>query len=348
MWLKKWFRRKPTSNTEFPSRNSQGGDAATSNSNLLDEYSRTVTRVIERVSPAVVHVRVRLRDKATHYEGTGSGSGVIVSPDGIILTNNHVVEAAQNIVIETIDGHAYRARILGRDQDTDLAVLRAEGQDSLHHAVLGDSKNVRPGHIAIAIGNPLGFSSSATAGIVSATGRSFRAVTGRLIYDVIQTDASLNPGNSGGPLATYTGEVIGINTAVIHGVQGICLSIASNTARRVLSQILQHGRVRRAFIGILATQELLPTRLARLVQTRALTVARVESVESESPAHKAGIRNGDLSFRIDQEDVTGVDDLFSILDASRIGVRLEALILRDARILSITLTPTERHQPKER
>src|SRR5262249_23761309 len=211
---------------------------------LLDAYSSAVVGVVESVSPSVVHVQVR--GSRGGRQAQGSGSGTILSPDGIVLTNNHVVEGAAAIELALTDDRRFPARVLGRDPDTDIAVLRAETNDRLPAARLGNSKLVKAGQIAIAIGNPLGFESTVTAGIVSAVGRSLRAQTGRLLGDVIQTDAALNPGNSGGPLVNSRAEVIGVNTAVIMGAQGICFSVASNTAQHVITQILQHGRVRRA------------------------------------------------------------------------------------------------------
>ena len=232
---------------------------ARDDSRLMDAYSRAVVDVVEAVSPAVVHVQVR--SARGGRVGQGSGSGVIVSPDGLVLTNNHVIDSAQSISLSQGDGQRFGARLVGKDPDTDLAVLRAETSERLNYAHLADSKKLRPGQIAIAIGNPLGFQSSVTAGIISAVGRSLRAENGRLIDDVIQTDAALNPGNSGGPLVNSAGHVIGINTATIMGAQGLCFAVASNTAEYVLTQILGHGRVRRGVIGIVAEHVVLPQRL---------------------------------------------------------------------------------------
>src|SRR5437773_1045421 len=226
---------------------------------LLDAYSSAVVGVVEAVSPSVVHVQVRGSRQGRTAQG--SGSGTILSPDGIVLTNNHVVEGASAIELALTDDRHFPARVLGRDPDTDIAVLRAETSDRLPAARLGNSKKLKPGQIAIAIGTPLGFESTVTAGIVSAVGRSLRAQNGRLIGDVIQTDAALNPGNSGGPLVNSRAEVIGVNTAVIMGAQGICFSVAANTAQHVLTQVLQHGRVRRARLGVAGDQMALPQRL---------------------------------------------------------------------------------------
>jgi S1-C subfamily serine protease len=313
---------------------------AVDDDHLLDAYSKAVTGVVDRVSPAVVHVQVRgsRNDRQAH----GSGSGVLISPDGLILTNNHVVEGAEEIEISGADERRYGARILGRDPDTDLAVLRAGTSDRLPSAELANSKLVRSGQVAIAIGNPLGFEQTVTAGIVSAVGRSLRAQNGRTIGDVIQTDAALNPGNSGGPLVSTRAEVIGINTAMIMGAQGICFSVASNTARTILSQILRHGRVRRAQIGIVGHQ----APLARAIADRAgLAIAsgvRVVEVQSGSPADIAGVRRGDILVALDGEAVTGVDDIARLLDDSRIGASVRVGLVRGGAPLTVAVTPSER------
>jgi S1-C subfamily serine protease len=297
----------------------------TNDEDLLDAYSSAVVSVVEAVSPSVVHVQVRgVRRGLT---AQGSGSGTILSPDGLVLTNNHVVEGANAIELSLADSRRVNARVLGRDPDTDIAVLRAETTDRLPAARLGNSKRVRPGQVAIAIGNPLGFESTVTAGIVSAVGRSLRAQNGRLISDVIQTDAALNPGNSGGPLVNSRAEVIGVNTAVIMGAQGICFSVASNTAQHVLTQVLQHGRVRRAKLGIAGDQIRLPQRLrvsAGLVQEAGV---RVVEVQSSSPAEAAGLRPGDIILAIDDSAVTGIDDIAKVLDGTKIGRKVSLHLL---------------------
>jgi S1-C subfamily serine protease len=297
--------------------------------------------VVEDVSPSVVQVRVRGVRQGHVAQGAGSGS--ILSPDGLILTNNHVVEGAGAIELATIDARHFPARILGRDPDTDIAVLRAETSDRLPAARLGNSKLIKAGQIAIAIGNPLGFESTVTAGIVSAVGRSLRAQNGRLIGDVIQTDAALNPGNSGGPLVNSRAEVIGVNTAVIMGAQGICFSVASNTAQHVITQILQHGRVRRARLGVAGDQVSLPQRLRVQLGLGQQAGVRVVEVQSGSPAQTAGLEPGDVIVSLDQETVTGIDDIARVLDGGKIGKRVSVRILRDAqRIVSLELVPTER------
>ena len=316
-------------------------DRASAEEELLDAYSSAVVRVVEEVSPSVVQVRVRGVRQGHVAQGAGSGS--ILSPDGLILTNNHVLEGASAIELATIDARHFPARILGRDPDTDIAVLRAETGDRLPAARLGNSKLIKAGQIAIAIGNPLGFESTVTAGIVSAVGRSLRAQNGRLIGDVIQTDAALNPGNSGGPLVNSRAEVIGVNTAVIMGAQGICFSVASNTAQHVITQILQHGRVRRARLGVAGDQVSLPQRLRVQLGLGQQAGVRVVEVQSGSPAQTAGLEPGDVILSLDQETVTGIDDIARVLDGGKIGKRVSARILRDAqRIVSLELVPTER------
>jgi S1-C subfamily serine protease len=316
-------------------------DRASAEEELLDAYSSAVVRVVEEVSPSVVQVRVRGVRQGHVAQGAGSGS--ILSPDGLILTNNHVVEGASAIELATIDARHFPARILGRDPDTDIAVLRAETGDRLPAARLGNSKLIKAGQIAIAIGNPLGFESTVTAGIVSAVGRSLRAQNGRLIGDVIQTDAALNPGNSGGPLVNSRAEVIGVNTAVIMGAQGICFSVASNTAQHVITQILQHGRVRRARLGVAGDQVNLPQRLRVQLGLGQQAGVRVVEVQSGSPAQTAGLEPGDVILSLDQETVTGIDDIARVLDGGKIGKRVSVRILRDAqRIVSLELVPTER------
>ena len=307
---------------------------------LLDAYSNAVVGVVETVSPSVVHVQVRGNRRGQAAQG--SGSGTILSPDGIVLTNNHVVEGATSIELSLADARRVPARILGRDPDTDIAVLRAETRDNLPAATLGNSKQVRPGQVAIAIGNPFGFELTVTAGIVSAVGRSLRAQNGRLIGDVIQTDAALNPGNSGGPLVNSRGEVIGVNTAVIMGAQGICFSVASNTAQHVLTQVLQHGRVRRARLGIAGDQVQVPQRLRVKAGLAQEAGVRVVEVQTGSPAASAGMQPGDVIVGIDGESVTGIDDIARVLDGSKIDKRVSARVLRDGAIVTLSIVPTER------
>jgi S1-C subfamily serine protease len=306
---------------------------------LLDAYSSAITDVVDRVGPTVVRIDVWHGRNAAR---AGSGSGVIVAPDGLVLTNSHVVGGAARVELMTTEGRALTARVVGDDPDTDLALVRVDAPVTLPAAQLGDSKRLRRGQLVVAIGNPLGFESTVTAGVVSALGRSLRARTGRLIDDVIQTDAALNPGNSGGPLVSSRGEVIGINTAVIQGAQGICFAVASNTAQFVLGELVRHGRVRRAFIGISAQQTAIPRRLqlaAGLTQGSAATIT--ESVPG-SAANRAGLLTGDMIVRLDGEPVTGADDLIRLLTGERIGKAIEIDVLRLGKPRAFTLVPEER------
>ena len=307
---------------------------------LLDAYSTAVVGVVETVSPSVVHVQVR--EQRGGRTAQGSGSGVIISPDGLVLTNNHVIEGASGIDLGLADGRTFKARVVGRDADSDLAVLRGETTETLPAATLANSKSVRPGQISIAIGNPLGFQSTVTAGIVSAVGRSLRAQNGRLIGDVIQTDAALNPGSSGGPLVNSAGRVIGINTAMIAGAQGICFSVASNTALHVVTQILRHGRVRRARIGVIAEQIPLPRRLADRAGVSQPSAVRVREIQPGSPADVSGVRIGDILLALDGVAVTGADDVSRLLDHAAIGRQVAAAILRGETRIDYAISPEER------
>jgi S1-C subfamily serine protease len=304
---------------------------------LLDAYSRAVISAVEIAGKSVVHIAVGGRGQRN-----GSGSGLMVANDGIMLTNSHVVSGAAAIEVTFPDGRRSAARLLGEDQDTDIAVLRTDDNAGAVAAKLQDSKSVKPGQLAIAIGNPLGFEQTVTAGVVSAIGRSLRARTGRLIDDVIQTDAALNPGNSGGPLVDSRGRVIGINTAVIMGAQGICFSVASNTALLVLTQILQYGRVRRSAIGIHGQQTAIPRHIARHADVSQPSGIRVMEVQKASPAEGAGVRPGDLIIAIDGQPVTGIDDLLRLLDHHRVGRPTSVEILRKGDRRAFSLIPVER------
>jgi S1-C subfamily serine protease len=308
---------------------------------LLDAYSDAVTTVADRVGPAVVRVERPVESRGGKISG-GMGSGVVISPDGLVLTNSHVVDGARELRLTDTEGRTMEARLIGEDPDTDLALLRAGAARNLPSATLGDSKQLRRGQLAVAIGNPLGFESTVTAGVISALGRSLRARTGRLIEDVIQTDAALNPGNSGGPLVSSRGEVIGINTAVIAGAQGICFAVASNTAQYVLSEIIQHGRVRRAFIGVAAQTVAVPRRHARAAEIDNVLGAMISACEPDGPADAAGLMSLDIVVRLDGEPVTGVDDLIRRLNAERIGRAVKMDVLRRGQLRSFEVHPTER------
>jgi len=305
---------------------------------ILDAYSNAVTAVADAVGPAVVRVEVR----QTKERRGGVGSGVVIAPDGLVLTNAHVVEGVREVHLQDSDGRLMEARKLGEDPDTDLALLRAGAARDLPFAPLGDSKHLRRGQLVVAIGNPLGFESTVTAGVISALGRSLRARTGRLIEDVIQTDAALNPGNSGGPLVSSRGEVIGINTAVIMGAQGICFAVASNTAKFVLSQLIQHGRVRRAYIGVSGQTAPVSRRHARAAEIDNTSGAMVTALDAEGPAAKAGLMSLDVIVRADGAPVTGVDDLIRLLDGERIGRTVALDVLRRGQLRSFEVRPVER------
>ena len=307
---------------------------------LLDAYSQAVIGVVDRVGPAVVRVGVD-PDASANRRG-GAGSGVIVSPDGLVLTNSHVVQRARSVRLTVSDGGEVDARLLGDDPHTDLAVLRVTQGMTLPAAPLGDAKALRRGQLVVAIGNPLGFESTVTAGVVSALGRSLRAATGRLIDDVIQTDAALNPGNSGGPLVSSRGEVIGIATAIIAGAQGICFAVSSNTASHVLTEILRHGRVRRAYVGIGAQTLPLPRRMARSLGIGSGLAAIVTTVEPDGPAAKAGLKERDIIVALDGAPVGGADDLIRLLGGERIGRETELKIVSAGRLKTLRLTPVER------
>src|SRR5262245_6228057 len=314
-----------------------GASVPPSDTELLDAYSDAVIAVAERVGPAVVRV-----ERALQNGRGGIGSGVVISPDGLVLTNSHVVDGARDLQLTDPEGRSMPARLLGEDPDTDLALLRAGAARNLSAATLGDSKRLRLGQLAGAIGNPLGFESTVTAGVISALGRSLRARSGRLIEDVIQTDAALNPGNSGGPLVNSRGEVIGINTAVIAGAQGICFAVASNTAQVVLSEILQHGRVRRGFIGVAGQTVAVPRRHARAADIDNAFGAMISATDPDKPADVAGLMSYDVIVRLDGEAVTGVDDLIRLLNADRIGRVVSVDVLRRGQLRSFELKPTER------
>jgi len=305
---------------------------------LLDAYSEAVIRAVEAVGPAVVKI-----DAKSGAGRAAGGSGVVFTPDGLVLTNSHVVDRAAQLTVALPDGRSMRADLVGQDADTDLAVIRVSPptSTSLPWATLGDSRRVRVGQVAIAIGNPYGFHHSVTAGVVSALGRSLRAQSGRLMDDIIQTDAALNPGNSGGPLVTTRGEVIGVNTAMILPAQGLCFAIASNTARFVAARLIRDGRIRRSYIGVAGQNVPIPRAIARANQLAVTSGVLVVSVEPASPATTAGLRDGDVLLTFDGGGVTGIDDLLRRLTDERIGVPVALTILRAGRKRQLTIVPSE-------
>ena len=308
---------------------------------LLDAYSHAVIDVTERVGPAVVRVEIGPKVRSLRERG-GLGSGIVISPDGLVLTNSHVVGASKEIRLRDIEGFVTDAHVLGVDPDTDLALLRADGARDLRYAALGNSKRLKRGQLVVAIGNPLGFESTVTAGVVSALGRSIRSVSGRVIEDVIQTDAALNPGNSGGALVSSNAEVIGVNTAIIQGAQGICFAVASNTAQFVLSEIIRHGYVRRAYIGVSGQTAPVPRRHAVGAGVENKMGALLMNIEQDGPAAQAGLLPGDVVIRLDGIEINGVDDLIRVLDRDRIGKSLAMDVLRLGRLRAIDVHPVER------
>lgn len=312
---------------------------------LFDAYSQAVVDVVDLVGPSVVRVETPA-DPAAKRRG-GTGSGVAISPDGLVLTNSHVVQDASSVRLALADARTVNARVMGNDPHTDLALLRIVDDVSLPAARLGDSKGLKRGQLVVAIGNPLGFESTVTAGVVSALGRSLRAQTGRLIDDVIQTDAALNPGNSGGPLVSSRGEVIGINTAVIAGAQGICFAVASNTASHVVSEIVRHGRVPRAFIGVSGQTVVLPRRLAVALGLAQARGVALDAVEAGGPAAHAGLQTGNIVIALDGQPVTGADDLVRLLSGARIGIETVLTVIAGAALRRVTVMPVERTRERE-
>ncbi|MGH7180042.1 MAG: S1C family serine protease [Tepidisphaeraceae bacterium] len=311
-------------------------------SELLDAYSRAVTAAVRQVGPAVVNVEVFAPDpRGSGRVAHGGGSGFVFTPDGFILTNSHVVNAAPRIDVLLHDGSRHEARIIGDDPDTDLAVIRIGGSD-LPTVTLGDSAALAAGQVAIAIGNPLGFSTTVTAGVISAVGRSFRAVTGRLIDNMIQTDAALNPGNSGGPLVDSRGHVIGVNTAIIRPAQGLCFAIPSNTAKFVASRLIRDGRIRRSYLGIAAQDVPLHGRIARQFNVPNRGGALVTGIEPSSPATKAGLMERDLIVAFAGYPVENVDDLHRLLTDQRLGEAFPITIIRHSQKLVVNIHPQER------
>jgi len=319
-------------------------DPAAADASLLDAYSAAVTGAVERISPSVAHIGVHQKAGRTRSgesrERGGSGSGFVFTPDGLILTNSHVVHDAARIAVTLSDGRRMPASLTGDDPASDLAVIRVD-EPGLTAAALGDSQRLKVGQIVIAIGAPYGFQSSVTAGVVSALGRSLRSYSGRLIDDVIQTDASLNPGNSGGPLVDSAGRVVGVNTATILPAQGICFAIGINTAKFVASRLLHDGRLRRSYIGVSAQTVPVHRRVVRFYDLAKETGAMVLSVEEASPAKRAGLREGDVIVALEGQPVAGVDDLHRLLTEVRVGVSCALTVLRYTEKVDVRVVPEE-------
>jgi S1-C subfamily serine protease len=328
----------------------QNGDAAPSkgmtDAQLLDEYSRTVVSAAERAAPSVVNIDIKQRTAAKHSrEIGGSGSGFIIAPDGFILTNSHVVHHASEITVNLPDGRDYRAQLIGDDPETDLAIIRVDAPN-LVHVRLADSENLRVGQLVVAIGNPLGFQASVTAGVISALGRSMHSQSGRLIDNIIQTDAALNPGNSGGPLVNSAGEVIGVNTAMIRPAQGICFAIASNTARLVAGWLIRDGKIRRGYIGVAGQNVPIHRRVVRFYNLASETGVLVLSVEKNSPAERAGLRDGDVLIAFNDQPLASVYELHKLLVAEQIGVEAKLSIVRHTEKLELSIVPAESPSPR--
>jgi S1-C subfamily serine protease len=314
---------------------------------LLDAYSRAVVRAAELVSPSVVNIEAHRRLKGRRgldarfpQEVHGSGSGCIFTPDGFTLTNSHVVHGADKIEVTLSDGRRFQADLIGDDPDTDLAVVRIDAP-GLVPAQLGDSHAIRVGQLVIAVGNPYGFQCTVTAGVVSALGRSLRSTSGRLIDNVIQTDAALNPGNSGGPLVSSHGEVIGVNTAIIRPAQGLCFAIGINTAKFVASRLIKDGKIRRGFVGVAGQNVPLPRRLVRFHTLPVETGILVASIEKHSPAEKAGLVEGDVIVGYGDQAVESIDDLHRLLVEEKVGVRTSLTVLRRNEKIVLTVVAEE-------
>src|SRR6478672_2326880 len=294
-----------TNGGETPAGDPQPQSPPADDTEALDAFSHAVIKVADALRPAVINLSGESRR-------SGSGSGVLFTPDGFLLTNHHVVRGQSRVRVRFSDGQELPGRVVGNDPWTDLAVVQADGS-KLAYASFGDSAKLRVGQLVVAIGSPLGFESTVTAGVVSALGRTLRSITGHLVDNVIQTDAALNPGNSGGPLVDSRGRVIGINTAVIQPAQGICFAIPINAAKHILPQLLKHGRVIRGYLGLHAQSAPLPVRLARELEVDQKTGVEIQAVEDVSPAAEAGLDEGDIIISLGEQPVTSVDDLHKLL-----------------------------------
>lgn len=305
---------------------------------LLDAYSEAVVRAVEQVGPSVVTIEL---GRGGDRRGLGGqGSGFVIAPDGLILTNSHVVHNAKSIHVSFPDGRRLPADLIGEDPDTDLAVVRSTAS-GLGALKLGDSQAIKVGQLVIAIGNPLGFSATVTAGVVSALGRSLRSRSGRLMDDIIQTDAALNPGNSGGPLVNSRGEVVGVNTAVISGAQGLCFAIAANTAQFVVARLIRDGRIRRSYVGVAGQNTPIARQIVRFYGLAVPSGVLVVTIEPGSPAAKSGLREGDIIIAVDGHAVSGIDQLHRLLTEERIGQEAALTVIRRTEKVEVSVTPGE-------
>lgn len=342
-----WLAAVPVLDEVASEPNSTNSEGSSSERELLDAYSRAVTATVDAVGPAVVRLDVRRRVRSRDAEGReatqdigGSGSGFIFTPDGLVITNSHVVSGATSMEATLNDGQHFHADLIGDDPDTDLAVVRLAGH-KLPAVTFGESRSLRVGQLVVAIGNPYGFQCTVTAGVVSALGRSLRSSNGRLMDDVIQTDAALNPGNSGGPLVSSRGEVIGVNTAAILPAQGICFATAIDTAKVTIAQLLKHGRVRRARLGLAGQNIVLPRRMVRHHNLTRDEALQVVSVERGGPAAAAGVEPGDIAVAFADHPVTGFDDLHRYLTEEKLGEMVPLTVLRRGRRLTLRVRPVE-------
>jgi S1-C subfamily serine protease len=317
--------------------------SAPDESEIFDAYSRAVIQAADKTSPAVVNVEVSPRGSGDGHSRTrpqATGSGFIFTPDGYILTNSHVVHGAGRVDVTVSEGRRMRADLVGDDPETDLAVLRI-GAGDLTAAPLGDSNRIRVGQLVIAIGNPYGFQCTVTAGVISALGRSLRARSGRLIDNILQTDAALNPGNSGGPLVSSNAEVIGVNTATIMPAQGLCFAIAINTAKFVAGQLIRDGRIVRGYIGMAGQNVQLPRRLVHFHRVAVPSGVMIVSLEHGSPAERAGLKPGDVIIEFAGKPVAGIDDLQRLLSSDGVGIATEIKVVRTTEILALQIVPAE-------
>ncbi len=312
--------------------------ATLDDSGLLDAYSQAVIRAVELVSPSVVAIELGRPARDQQIQPAGHGSGFIFTPDGLILTNSHVVHSAAVIHAILPDGRRLSADLIGEDPDTDLAVVRVSAS-ALPAVPLGDSSKVRVGQLVVAFGNPYGFQATVTAGVVSALGRSLRSRSGRLMDDIIQTDAALNPGNSGGPLVNSRGEVIGVNTAVILPAQGLCFAIAANTVQFVAGRLIRDGKIRRSYVGVAGQNMPLPRQLVRFYGLGVSAGIRVASIEPNSPAASSALREGDVIVGLGGHEVESIDQLHRLLTEDRIGVATPLTVIRGTEKLEIDVIP---------